>query len=318
MNRTGLTWSRVANLLPVLFGITVVSFLLIRIVPGDPVLQILGNRYTPQEAKSLSHSLGLDQGLLGQYRHFMSTVLDGSFGISYQYHRSVGSLIGGRLGASLLLLVFTGVLCMLISLPLGIAAGLRQDGPLDQGVRVFFTLGYALPSFLLGVFLIYGFGLKLSLLPIGGYGEGFVSHLDHLLLPAVTLAIPFSTVLVRSLRASTVVVMESDFITVARLKGVSAGRLILRHVLRNAVSPVAVVFGVNLAFLVGGTVVVENVFSIPGLGSLLVGAVASRDYPVVQAVALLFAVFVLIVNLVTDALHGLLDPRIASTIAAGR
>lgn len=318
MNRTGLTWSRVANLIPVLFGITVVSFLLIRIVPGDPVRQILGNHYTPQEASRLSHSLGLDQGMVGQYRHFMSTVVDGSLGTSYQYHQSVGGLIGSRLGASLLLLVFTGVLCLLISLPLGVAAGLRQNGLLDQGVRMFFTFGFALPSFLLGVFLIYALGLKLSLLPIGGYGQGFTGHLDHLLLPAVTLAIPFSTVLVRSLRASTVLVLESDFITVARLKGLSPFRLILRHVVRNAVSPVAVVFGVNLAFLVGGTVVVENVFSIPGLGSLLVGAVSTRDYPVVQAVALLLAAFVLVVNLLTDGVHGLLDPRIAATVSAGK
>jgi ABC-type dipeptide/oligopeptide/nickel transport system permease component len=318
MNRTGLTWGRVANLIPVVFGITVVSFLLIRIVPGDPVRQILGNHYTPGGARDLRHSLGLDQGLLGQYGHYMSQVVHGSFGVSYQYHENVGKLLTARLEPTLLLLVMTGVMCAVISVPLGIAAAIWRGGVLDQATRLFFTLGYALPSFLLGVFLILVFGLKLSWLPIGGYGGSFGSHLEHLLMPAVTLAIPFSTVLVRSLRASAVGVLDADFITIARLKGVSPSRLIVRHVVRNAIGPVAVVFGVNLAFLVGGTVVVENVFSIPGLGSLLVGSVSTRDYPVVQAVALVLAIFVLLVNLLTDAVHGLLDPRLAATAAAGR
>ncbi|MGI3782189.1 MAG: ABC transporter permease, partial [Janthinobacterium lividum] len=177
-----------------------------------------------------------------------------------------------------------------------------------------FTVGYALPAFLVGVVLILVFGLKLGWMPIGGYGTGFADHLHHLVLPAVTLAIPFSTVLVRSLRASTIGVLDSDFITIARLKGISASTVVLRHVLRNAIAPVAVVFGINLAFLVGGTVVVENVFSIPGLGSLLVGAVSTRDYPVVQAVALVLAVFVLLVNVLTDVVHSLLDPRLAAAV----
>ena len=317
MNRTGLTWSRVANLIPVLFGITVVSFLLIRIVPGDPVRQILGNRYTPAEAAPLRHSLGLDRSLIGQYGQYMSSVFHGSFGMSYQFHQNVGSLLKDRMIPTLLLMATTAVLCLLISVPLGISAAIRRGGVLDQATRIFFTLGYALPSFLLGVFLIYVFGLKLSWLPIGGYGVGFVDHLDHLIMPAITLAIPFSTVLVRSLRASAVAVLESDFVTIARLKGISPTRLVMRHVVRNSTSSVAVVFGVNLAFLVGGTVVVENVFSIPGLGSLLVGSVNTRDYPVVQAVAFVLALFVLVVNLITDAVHGLLDPRVAAVAAAG-
>ena len=317
MSRTGITWDRVLNLVPVVFGITVVSFLLIRIIPGNPAQQILGNHYTTAQASALNHSLGLDQSVLGQYVHYMASVLHGRFGTSYQYHVSVGTVMGRRMGASLLLLALTGILCVVISIPLGILAAIRRGGPLDQGTRLFFTLGYALPSFLLGVFLIYVFGLKLSWFPIGGYGTGFAGHLEHLLMPAITLAVPFSTVLVRSVRASAASVLSSDFVVIARLKGISPGQVIRRHVVRNSLSSVVVVFGVNLAFLVGGTVVVENVFSIPGLGSLLVGAVNDRDYPVVQAVALVLAVFVLAVNLVTDAVHGVLDPRVAAQ-AAGR
>lgn len=314
MGRVGLRWSRLANLVPVLLGITVVSFVLIRLVPGDPASQILGNRYTPEAAKEIRDALGLNRSIVAQYGIFLRSAATGSFGESYQYHRPVGELLAARVGPSLLLVVLTAVLCAAISIPLGLLAAVRRGRLLDQVTRVFFTVGYALPAFLVGVVLILVFGLKLDLMPIGGYGQGLGDHLYHLVLPAVTLAIPFSTVLVRSLRASTVNVLGSDFVTIARLKGISGGTVMLRHVLRNAIAPVAVVFGVNLAFLVGGTVVVENVFSIPGLGSLLVGAVSTRDYPVVQAVALVLAVFVLVVNVLTDVVHSLLDPRLAVAV----
>ena len=315
MERFGLRWSRLGNLVPVLFGITVVSFVLIRLVPGDPASQILGNRYTPEAAREIRASLGLDRSILTQYWIFVRSAATGSFGESYQYHRPVGELLLDRMGPSLLLVGLTALLCALVAVPLGLLAALRRGGLLDQGTRVFFTIGYALPGFLVGVVLILVFGLKLRWFPIGGYGTGFADHVHHLVLPAVTLAIPFSTVLVRSLRSSTIGVLDSDFITIARLKGISGPRVILRHVLRNAVAPVAVVFGINLAFLVGGSVVVENVFSIPGFGSLLVGAVSTRDYPVVQAVALVLAVFVLAVNVLTDVVHTLLDPRLAVAVA---
>lgn len=314
MRNLGLSWTRLANLVPVLFGITLVSFVLIRLVPGDPATQILGNRYTPEAAEQIRNSLGLNDSILTQYGIFLRSVLTGSFGESYQYHRPVGDLLVDRMGPSLLLVGVTAVLCTLISLPLGVLAAVRRGGVVDQGTRVFFTLGYALPAFLIGIVLILVFGLKLGWFPIGGYGTGLGQHLYHLVLPAVTLAIPFSTVLVRSLRASTITVLESDFVTIARLKGISGWTVLARHVLRNAIAPVAVVFGVNLAFLVGGTVVIENVFSIPGLGSLLVGAVATRDYPVVQAVSLVLAVFVLAVNVLTDVVHRLLDPRLAVAV----
>ncbi len=311
MGSVNLRWSRVGNLVPVVFGITLVSFLLLRLVPGDPAQQILGNRYTPEAAEGIRKGLGLDRPLLEQYWLFLKGVFTGSFGESYQYRRPVGDLLLDRTAASLMLVGLTAFFCALLSIPLGLWAAVRRGGLVDQATRVFFTLGYALPAFLVGVLFILVFGLRLDWAPIGGYGTGVASHLGHLVLPALTLAIPFSTVLVRSLRASTITVLESDFVTIARLKGISEPQILMRHVLRNAISPVAVVFGINLAFLVGGTVVVENVFSIPGLGSLLVGAVSTRDYPVVQAVALVLAVFVVLVNLLTDVVHGVLDPRLS-------
>lgn len=311
MARLGLSWQRVTQLIPLLIGITIVTFLLIRIVPGDPATQILGDRYTPAQASALNHSLGLDRSFWVQYLEFCRSALNGTFGYSYYYKTDVGSVIGARLGPTMLLLAVAGVFTIAIAVPVGVVAALRRGGIFDQVTRIIFTIGFALPGFLLGIILILIFGVKLNTAPIGGWGNDFPSHLFHLVLPAVTLAIPFSTVLVRSLRASTITVLEADFVTTARLKGIRPGRLLWRHVLRNSIVSVIVVFGVNLAFLVGGTVIVENVFSLPGLGSLLVNSVSTRDYPVVQAVALLFAVFVVLVNLLTDVIHAALDPRLA-------
>jgi peptide/nickel transport system permease protein len=173
-----------------------------------------------------------------------------------------------------------------------------------------FLVGFATPGFLLGVLLILYLGVKLAIFPISGYGDaGFLDHVEHLTLPAFTLAIPFSTVLIRSLRASIIEVARSDYITTMQLMGLSSATVVRRHILPNALLPLVMVFGVNLAFLVGGTVVVENVFSIPGVGSLLVSSVATRDFPVVQALTLLFAVFVLAVNLLADFVYTAFDPR---------
>ncbi len=302
---------RIWQLLPIMFGVTVVSFILIRIVPGDPATQILGNHYTPAAAKAINHNLGLDRSIPAQYWLYLKSIFSGNFGHSYFYNQSVGDLLSARLPPTVFLVVFAGLLTMLITLPLGVASGLRRGGVIDQGARVFFLVGYALPSFLLGVLLILALGVKLAIFPITGYGDGFVQHVQHLFLPAVTLAIPFSTVLVRSLRSQVIENTDSDYVTTARLKGVPWHDVVRRHVLPNSLLPLIVVFGVNLAFLVGGTVVIENVFSVPGVGSLLVSSVSTRDFPVVQALTLLFAALVLLVNLLTDVLHVSFDPRLA-------
>lgn len=301
---------RIGQLIPILVGITIVSFVLIRLVPGDPATQLLGNHYTPQAAAAVNRDLGLDQSLPAQYWLFLRHSLAGNLGTSYYYHDSVGHELATRLPATIFLIVFAGVLTVLIAVPVGTASALRQGGLVDQGARVFFLVGYALPGFLIGVLLILFFGVKIPIFPISGYGTGFASHIGHLFLPAITLAIPFSTVLVRSLRATVIDVLGADYVTTAKLKGNSWFTVLRRDVLPNSLLPLIVVFGVNLAFLVGGTVIIENVFSIPGLGSLLVSSVASRDFPVVQGLTLFFGVFVLAVNLLTDVVHVSLDPRL--------
>ncbi|MGI8767710.1 MAG: ABC transporter permease [Propionibacteriaceae bacterium] len=303
---------RLVQMIPIIIGITVVSFILIRIVPGDPAAIILGNHYTPQAAAQIRHSLGLDRGILPQYWLFVKSAFTGSFGHSYSLNNSVGRLILDGLGPTLFLIVMAGIFTAAITVPLGLYAGLHRGGVLDQSTRVFLLIGFALPGFLLGVLLILVFGVKIPIFPINGYGSGFADHVVHLILPSITLAVPFSTVLVRSLRASVIETLKSDYVTTALLKGISWPRVVTRHILRNAGMSVVVVFGVNLAFLVGGTVVIENVFSIPGLGSLLVNAVTTRDYPVVQGLTLVFALFVLFVNLLTDVVHLAIDPRLAA------
>ena len=303
---------RLVQMIPIIFGITVVAFVLIRLVPGDPAVLILGNHYTPEAAVAIREKLGLDHSILGQYWLFVSHAVTGDFGHSYALNASVGRLIANGLGATLFLIAQAGIFTALLAVPTGLYVGLHRGGIVDQSARMFLLVGYALPGFLLGVLLILAFGVKVPILPISGYGHGFFEHVQHLTLPSITLAIPFSTVLVRSLRSSVIETLNADYVTTALLKGISWRRVVLRHILRNAGMSVVVVFGVNLAFLVGGTVVVENVFSIPGLGSLLVNSVSTRDYPVVQGLTLIFALFVLLANLLTDVVHLTIDPRLAA------
>jgi peptide/nickel transport system permease protein len=303
---------RITQLIPILFGITVVSFVLIRIVPGDPATQILGNHYTPAAAAKINHDLGLDRSIFAQYLIYLKSIFTGDLGHSYFYNQSVGELISVRWLPTAYLVIAAGLLTVAIAIPVGLLSGLHQGRLVDQGARVFFLIGYALPSFLLGVLLILAFAVKVPIFPISGFGTGFVQHVEHVFLPAVTLAVPFSTVLIRSLRSRVIENVGSDYVTTARLKGIPWSTVVRRHILPNSILPLIVVFGVNLAFLVGGTVVIENVFSLPGLGSLLVSSVSTRDFPVVQALSLVFAVLVLLVNLVTDLVHVAFDPRLAS------
>lgn len=303
---------RVLQLIPILFGITIVAFALLRLVPGDPAFQILGSTYTPERGAGVRESLGLDLPLWQQYWNFLRSAVTGDFGESYVNQQTVGSLIGQSIGATLFLIVMAAIFTAVLSIPLGLLSGLRRGGLFDQGTRVFLLVGYGLPSFLLGIVFLLVLGVKIPLFPISGYGDGFTDHLYHLFLPAVTMAIPFSTVLVRSLRSSVIEIASSDYVTMARLKGISRSRVATHHVLHNGLISVVTVFGVNLAFLVGGTVVVEKVFAIPGIGTLLVDSTNQRDFPTVQALTLLFAVFVVAVNLLTDVVHVALDPRLAT------
>jgi peptide/nickel transport system permease protein len=310
MARFSFIGRRLLQLIPVLFGITVITFFLLRLIPGDPALQILGQHYTPAGAKVVRHSLGLDEPLWRQYLLFLQHLFQGNLGDSITFKQSAGSVIAERLPPTLFLVAYAATLALLVSIPAGVISALRRGGIFDQTARITTLVGFAMPGFWLGIILILIFSVHLQLFPVNGYGNTFVQHLDHLFLPAVTIALGFSTIVIRTLRASTLAVLSSDYVDTARIKGISRFAVLRRHVLRNAIISVVVVFGINLAFLISGTVIIENVFGIPGVGRLLVDSVSTRDYPVVQGVTLIFAFLVVAVNLITDVVHASLDPRV--------
>ena len=244
----------------------------------------------------------------------MDHLFHGNLGYSYFYNESATTVIGQHLAPTVFLVIYSAVLAAAISLPLGFISGVRRGGIVDQSTRVFFTISFAMPAFWLGIILLLVFSVHLNVFPISGFGSGIVGHLHSLFLPALTIALGFSTVLIRSLRAATISTLQAEFVDTARMKGIAYQKVLRRHVFRVAVLAVVAVYGVNLAYLISGTVLVENVFSLPGLGQLLVNSVSNRDYPVVQAVALLFAVLIVLINLVTDITQASLDPRVGQEI----
>jgi ABC-type dipeptide/oligopeptide/nickel transport system permease component len=314
VSRFGTLPRRLLHLVVIGFGITLVTFFLLRLIPGDPALAILGSSYTHKRAEAIDLALGLNKPIWTQYVLFMGRLFRGNLGYSFFYNQATTSVIAAHLGPTVFLIIYSAVLAAAISLPIGFISGIRQGGIVDQSSRVFFTVSFAMPAFWLGILLLIVFSVHLHVFPISGFGAGFAGHLYYLFLPALTIAVSFSTVLVRSLRASTIAVLQAEFVDTARMKGISAAQVLRRHVFRNAVLAVIAVFGVNLAYLISGTVLVENVFSLPGLGSLLVNSVSDRDYPVVQGVTLLFALLIVGINLLSDVTQAALDPRVGQEI----
>ena len=314
MSRFGTLPRRLVHLVILMFGITLVTFFLLRLIPGDPALAILGSSYTHSRAVAIDSTLGLNRPIWSQYALFMGRLLHGNLGFSFFYGESATTVIGQHIAPTVFLIIYSAVLAAVISFPIGFVSGLRRGGVVDQSSRVFFTLSFAMPGFWLGIILILIFSVHVHAFPLSGFGRGFTGHVYYLFLPALTIALGFSTVLVRSLRAATIGTLQAEFIDTARMKGIRWSRVLWRHVFRNAILAVVAVYGVNLAYLISGTVLVENVFSLPGLGTLLVSSVSSRDYPVVQGVTLLFAVLIVAINLVTDITQAALDPRVGQEI----
>jgi peptide/nickel transport system permease protein len=302
---------RLLQLIPVAVGVTIVAFFMIHLIPGDPARTILGIHATPQRIALLNKQFGLDKPLITQYWLFLGRLLRGNLGQSLIYGGPVSSLIWQRISPTLWLIVYAAVIAVIISVPLAMIAATRKDAVRDQLVRAVPLLGLGMPPFWVGFLLIYGFGLKLRWFPVSGYGAGFSGHLRSMFLPSLTVAIALSPVVIRSLRASMLNVLGAEFITTARSKGVGGRRLFLRHVLRNAVIPAITVLGINIGFLIGGTVVVETVFAVPGIGQLMINSIFQRDFPVVQGVTLVFAVLVVLVNLLADMAYAALDPRVS-------
>ena len=311
MTLGGYVLRRLLALVPTVLGVTILVFFLIHLVPGDPARTILGNQATPARIALVRHEFGLDQSLPVQYEKFMGRLVHGNLGTSLFYNVGAGHLVWSRLPVTLWLIVFGTLLAVVISVPLAALAASRRDTAVDHVVRAVPLVGLGFPAFWVGVMLTLLFALNLGRkFPVGGYGNGFFGHLHSMFLPALTVGLGIAPILIRSLRASLLEVFESEYVTTARAKGISERRVLVRHALRNAVISTVSVLGVNVAYLIGGTLIVEQVFAVGGAGQLMIDSINARDFPVVQAVTLVFAVMVVLVYLLTDVVHALLDPRV--------
>jgi peptide/nickel transport system permease protein len=290
--------------------VTIFIFVALQFVPDDPVRIMMHSRISDAEVAAIYARLGMNRPLPIQYVDFVRKAVTGDLGLSIIQNTAVSNLVGEKLSPSLWLLAMSTLLSVLIALPLALLAAMRRNRPLDHVIRVASMVGFAMPPFWIGLILMLFFGLRLGLFPISGFGNGPLDHLRHLFLPALTIACFLAPILVQSLRSSMLDVLAAEFVEVARAKGLGEWRILVKHVLRNALIPVITVLAVNIGWLVSGAVIVEYVFSLPGLGSLLVRSVGYRDYPVIQGLSLVFAVIVVVVNLLADLSYMLVDPRV--------
>jgi peptide/nickel transport system permease protein len=304
------TARRLLSAVLVIFGVTLATFLLMHIEPGDPARAVLGIRASPSSVAALRREWGLNSSLPDQLGRFLSQLFQGNLGQSYIYHVSTASLIASRVGQTAALVAVAAVFAVVVSVPLAALAAARKDRPADHFVRGVSVVGLALPAFWFGILLIEIFAVHTHLLPVGGAGSGFGGHLQALILPALTASFAIAPILVRSLRVGMIEVLDSEFVAVARAKGLGESRVLFGHVARNALVPTVTLLGLNIAYLIGSTVVVEQVFNLNGLGSLLLSSIQNRDFPVVQATTLVLGAGVVLVTLGTDLLAARLDPRI--------
>lgn len=300
------------QLVPVLFGVTLVTFFMLRLLPGGPIQTLVGMRASPAAVAAVNRQLGLTQPLPVQYAHYLGGLVRGDLGVSILTGTPVTSIIGSHIWITLALLLYALVIALVIGVPLAVLAAQHEGSWIDHGVRGSVVVTLGLPSFWIGIMLIAFLSLRLHWFPSGGDGTGPAGLLTHLFLPALTLAFTFLSVLVRSLRASVSDILRSDFVDAARLKGVGRTALLRRHVLRIAVIPAATLIGLNLSYLLGTSVVVENVFAVNGIGQQLVAAILQRDFVVVQGIALVFGLVVIGISVAVEVIHVALDPRTLS------
>ena len=291
--------------LPVVFGVATLVFLLIHLIPGDPVEIMLGESALPADREALRDALGLDRPMHEQYGAFLWGLCRGDLGVSLQQRRPVAALIREHYPATLELTVAAMLVSLLIALPAGILSGIRQYSFWDHSTMLAALLGVSMPNFWLGPLLIWIFSIQLGWFPVSGKGG-----IEHLLLPALTLGASMAAIMARMTRSSVLEVLREDYVMTARAKGLSEARIILKHVLRNAMLPVVTIMGLQFGALLAGSIITETIFSWPGLGTLMVKAIQTRDYPVVQGCVLVIALSYVFVNLATDLLYGVIDPRI--------
>jgi peptide/nickel transport system permease protein len=293
--------------------VALVVFLILRLSPGDPAAILAGDAATPENIARIRASLGLDRPILVQFAGWVWQLANGDLGTSLLSLQPVARTIGESFGPTLSLAITTITFSVLVAVPLGVIAAWQHGTWIDRAVMALSVVGFSVPVFVLGYGWIWGFAIKLRLFPVQGYsglGQGIGPFLEHLVLPTLTLSVIFVALIARMTRASVLEILTEDYIRTAHAKGVSERRVLIRHALRNAAVPIVSVIGIGIALLIGGVVVTESVFNIPGLGRLTVDAVLARDYPIIQGVILVFSAAYVLINLAIDVAYTMLDPRI--------
>jgi peptide/nickel transport system permease protein len=304
---------RVLAMLPIMGVVVVFVFLLVRIAPGDPAAIIAGDYATPEAIQKIRAGLGLDKPIHLQFALYVGSLIRGDLGQSLHSRRPVSQLIAQRIEPTLALALSTLVFAVLTAVPLGVLAAWRAGSLVDRAVMVIAVGGFSIPIFWLGFLLIYLFSVKLDLLPVQGYvsfREGIVPFIQHLILPTFALGLVYTALLARITRASLLEVLQSDYIRTANAKGLNPATVLFAHALKNAAVPIVTTIGVGFALLIGGVVITESVFALPGLGRLTVDAILQRDYSIIQGVTLIFSFSYALVNLLVDMSYTLFDPRI--------
>lgn len=304
---------RILYSIPILFFVSLIVFMFIHMIPGDPIRILLGIRATPEQIEHLTQELNLNKPLITQYSIWISDVLKGNLGTSIRSDLPVLELIVSRLPITLSLTTYAMIISIILSIAMGVVAGVKRNTGFDFAVMGIAVIGISIPQFLMGILLILLFSITIGIFPSIGYigiAESFIGFLKHMTLPALALAIAMTGSITRLTRSQMIEVMGQDYIKTARAKGVKEIRVVLKHALKNSLIPVVTLAGMWFASTLGGTVIIEEIFAIPGVGRLVIQSIFNRDYPVVQGVVLFIAFINIIANLVIDLTYNYLNPRI--------
>ena len=309
----GFVVRRVLSTIPVLGMVALLIFLMLRLTPGDPAAILAGDNGTPQHIAEIREALGLNEPIPKQFAIYIYDILRGDLGESYFFKKKVTELISQRVGATVSLAVITLIFTLVVAIPMGVIAAYKRGSWIDQIVMGFSVMGFSVPVFVLGYLLIYLFSIEFRWFPVQGYKpltDGLWPFLHRMILPGITLSVIYIALIARITRASVLDVLGEDYIRTAYAKGLSNRVVLMRHALRNAAVPIVTVIGIGVALLIGGVVVTETVFNVPGLGRLTVDAVLGRDYPTIQALILVFSFVYVVINLLVDLTYSFIDPRI--------
>lgn len=310
----GYIFKRIFMTIPVMVVVALFVFLLLRLSPGDPAAVIAGDYATAEDVQKIREKLGLSEPIVVQFVTWLGSLIQGDLGTSIFSNKPVTELIAQRLEPTLMLALTTIIFSILVAVPLGTIAAFRAGSWIDRLVMLFSVGGFSIPVFVLGYILIYYFSITWRILPVQGYRspfeDGILPFIQHIILPTLTLSVIYIALLARMTRASVMEVLEEDYIRTARAKGLSEVKILMRHALGNAAVPIVTVIGIGIALLIGGVVVTESVYNIPGLGRLVLDAVLARDYPIIQGLILFFSLIYVLLNLIIDLTYTLFDPRI--------